>query len=131
MGPGLRRDGEIIWGEKMAGLNDLIDGDVQRLATGFTFTEGPVYHPDGFWYFVDVREPKFYRIKPGEPAELVFDMLPLSQVFPRGHRLRLTVTNADPREKDRETITPAPSVSLLRDQAHASFVTLPVISQTR
>ena len=55
----------------MPGLNDLIDGDVQRLATGFTFTEGPVYHPDGFWYFVDVRESKFYRIKPGSPAELL------------------------------------------------------------
>jgi len=55
----------------MAGLDDLIDGDVQRLATGFTFTEGPVYHPDGFWYFVDVRESKFYRIKPGDPAELL------------------------------------------------------------
>jgi len=55
----------------MPGLNDLIDGDVQRLATGFTFTEGPVYHPDGFWYFVDVRESKFYRLKAGGPAELM------------------------------------------------------------
>ena len=32
----------------MPGLDDLIDGDAQRLATGFTFTEGPLYHPDGF-----------------------------------------------------------------------------------
>jgi len=50
----------------MPTLNDLIDGDAQRLDTGFTFTEGPLYHPDGFYYFVDVRESKFYRIKPGE-----------------------------------------------------------------
>ena len=55
----------------MPGLNDLIDGEAQRLATGFTFTEGPLYHPDGFYYFVDVRESKFYRIKPGGPAELL------------------------------------------------------------
>ncbi len=56
----------------MAGVDDLLESsDVQRLATGFTFTEGPVYHPDGFWYFVDVRESKFYRIKPGGPAELL------------------------------------------------------------
>ena len=54
----------------MPTLNDLIDGDAQRLDTGFTFTEGPLYHPDGFYYFVDVRESKFYRIKPGEKAEL-------------------------------------------------------------
>ena len=49
----------------MPTLNDLIDGDAQRLDTGFTFTEGPLYHPDGFYYFVDVRESKFYRITPG------------------------------------------------------------------
>ena len=55
----------------MPTLNDLIDGDAQRLDTGFTFTEGPLYHPDGFYYFVDVRESKFYRIKPGEKAELL------------------------------------------------------------
>ena len=52
----------------MPTLNDLIDGDAQRLDTGFTFTEGPLYHPDGFYYFVDVRESKFYRIKPGETS---------------------------------------------------------------
>lgn len=34
----------------MPTLNDLIDGDAQRLDTGFTFTEGPLYHPDGFYY---------------------------------------------------------------------------------
>src|SRR4029077_16814358 len=55
----------------MPTLNDLIDGDAQRLDTGFTFTEGPLYHPDGFDMFVDVRESKFYRIKPGEKAELL------------------------------------------------------------
>src|ERR1700680_104523 len=55
----------------MPTLNDLIDGDAQRLDTGFTFTEGPLYHPDGFYYFVDVRESKFYRIKPGSPVELL------------------------------------------------------------
>src|SRR6201988_1148644 len=55
----------------MATLNDLIDGDAQRLDTGFTFTEGPLWHPDGFYYFVDVRASKFYRIRPGQAAELL------------------------------------------------------------
>jgi sugar lactone lactonase YvrE len=27
----------------------------QRLASGFIFTEGPLWHPDGYWYFVDLR----------------------------------------------------------------------------
>jgi len=58
----------------MPGIDDLLEsGEAHRLATGFTFTEGPVYHPDGFWYFVDVRESKFYRINPGDPAELLRD----------------------------------------------------------
>lgn len=46
-------------------------GDAERLATGFTFTEGPLWHPEGFYYFVDVRESKFYRLRPGSSAELL------------------------------------------------------------
>jgi gluconolactonase len=55
----------------MPGLSDIVDGEAQEVASGFTFTEGPLYHPDGFYYFVDVRESKFYRVKPGGPAELL------------------------------------------------------------
>ena len=56
----------------MQGLSQIVEqGEAERLATGFTFTEGPLYHPDGFYYFVDVRESKFYRIRPGSPAELL------------------------------------------------------------
>ena len=43
--------------------------DAERLATGFVFTEGPLWHPDGFYYFVDVRASKHYRITPGKAAE--------------------------------------------------------------
>ena len=32
----------------------------QRLATGFGFTEGPLWHPDGFYYFVDIRANKLH-----------------------------------------------------------------------
>jgi gluconolactonase len=56
----------------MQGLSQIIEaGEAERLATGFTFTEGPLYHPDGFYYFVDVRESKFYRLRPGGAAELL------------------------------------------------------------
>jgi gluconolactonase len=56
----------------MAGLSDILESSPpERLATGFVFTEGPLYHPDGFYYFVDVRTSKFYRIRPGSPAELL------------------------------------------------------------
>jgi gluconolactonase len=47
--------------------------DAERLATGFAFTEGPLWHPDGFYYFVDIRKNALHRITPGKPAELVRD----------------------------------------------------------
>jgi gluconolactonase len=45
--------------------------EVERLATGFVFTEGPLWHPDGFYYFVDVRSSVLYRIVPGRAPEVV------------------------------------------------------------
>jgi gluconolactonase len=45
--------------------------EAQRLATGFVFTEGPLWHPDGFYYFVDVRSSVLYRMTPGRPHEVV------------------------------------------------------------
>ena len=46
-------------------------GEAQRLATGFVFTEGPLWHPDGVYYFVDVRASILYRLRPGGAAEIV------------------------------------------------------------
>jgi len=65
---------------------------------------------------------------PGEPAELVFDCLPLSHVFKSGHRVRLTITGADPREKDREQFSPPPKITVFFNSTHSSYITLPIIS---
>jgi gluconolactonase len=43
----------------------------ERLATGFIFTEGPLWHPGGYWYFVDIRQNKLFRMSPGRAPELV------------------------------------------------------------
>jgi gluconolactonase len=55
--------------DALAGL--LEAGEAERLATGFTFTEGPLWHPDGFFYFVDLRVNRLHKIVPGQAAELV------------------------------------------------------------
>jgi gluconolactonase len=56
----------------MATLSDILETtDLDRVATGFVFTEGPLWHPDGFFYFVDVRTSQLYRIALGQKAELV------------------------------------------------------------
>jgi gluconolactonase len=47
--------------------------EAERLATGFGFTEGPLWHPDGFYYFVDIRKSTLHRITPGKAPELVRD----------------------------------------------------------
>ena len=47
--------------------------EAERLATGFVFTEGPLWHPDGFYYFVDVRASMLYRLTPGRAPEVVRD----------------------------------------------------------
>jgi gluconolactonase len=51
----------------------LATSQTERLATGFDFTEGPLWHPDGFYYFVDIRKSTLHRLTPGKPPELVRD----------------------------------------------------------
>ena len=59
----------------MRAMNDLPDiletREPVRVATGFIFTEGPLWHPDDFWYFVDIRQNKLMRLKIGHTPELV------------------------------------------------------------
>ncbi len=37
-------------------------GDPVRVATGFVFTEGPLWHPDGFLYVSDINAATHYRV---------------------------------------------------------------------
>jgi sugar lactone lactonase YvrE len=41
---------------------------MERVATGFGFTEGALWHPDGFLYFVDIRRSQLW---PGLPDALL------------------------------------------------------------
>lgn len=56
------------------GLIDLIDGPLETLATGFQFTEGPLWLPDGSLIWQDIKAERSYRLPPGGgPAELLRD----------------------------------------------------------
>ena len=61
--------------EKMATANYLPEvletTEAERLASGFIFTEGPLWHPDDYWYFVDLRRNQLLRLTPGKGPELV------------------------------------------------------------
>ena len=46
-------------------LNQVLEStQSERLATDFVFTEGPLWHTDGYWLFVDVRRSLMFRVSP-------------------------------------------------------------------
>ena len=52
-----------------AKLSDLIESkEPEQWATGFVFTEGPLWDPSGFLYVSDVDARIHYRVYPGSPA---------------------------------------------------------------
>jgi len=61
---------------------------------------------------------------PGEPVELVFEILPISMVVKAGHRIRLLIHFAD---RTTPKLDPAPKVTIHRDSTRRSFLTLPII----
>ncbi len=56
----------------MESLSDVLaTTTLERMSSGHLFTEGPVWHPAGFFYFVDIRVNRLYRMILGEAAVLV------------------------------------------------------------
>src|SRR5690348_7035106 len=56
-------------------LRDLVDEDaaVEQVATGFTFTEGPIWMPDGSLHFSDMPADKRRRWHPGDGVTVLRD----------------------------------------------------------
>jgi len=52
-------------------LDALMAGDVERLATGFGFVEGPLWHPAGHWLFVDIPRARVHRLLADGSVETV------------------------------------------------------------
>jgi gluconolactonase len=60
----------------MTTLADIVEtADLTKCAGGFLFTEGPLWHPDGFFYFVDLLSNRLHHMVPGQPPETVRDTL--------------------------------------------------------
>src|SRR5262245_53576573 len=55
-----------------ATLSDIVESSTpERLATGCVFTEGPLWHPDGYLLFVDIRRSQIFQLVPGgTPASI-------------------------------------------------------------
>ncbi len=81
----------------------------ELVATGFGFTEGPLWHPDGFYYFVDIRRSTLHAVTPGQAPKVVreqtgegngttFDLQGRLVLCEGGNR-RVTRTSADGRSE--------------------------------
>jgi sugar lactone lactonase YvrE len=46
------------------------DAKVEKVAGGFEFTEGPVWHPDGFLLFSDIPANTIYKWQPGQETTI-------------------------------------------------------------
>lgn len=82
--------------------------------------------------YLDLPYHRFYRedvaeLTPGQPVELVFDLLPTSILVHAGERVRLTITSADSGNANTPVRSPAPVISVYRNTQHASYLVLPVI----
>ena len=67
---------------------------------------------------------------PGQPVELSIGLLPSAYVFKAGHRIRVTVTGADPRERNLEEIRkdPPPHLTVFSGGDMASHIDLPLLA---
>jgi putative CocE/NonD family hydrolase len=73
------------------------------------------------------HEEDVVELKPGETAELVFDLQPTSNVFNAGNRIRITITCADKDNASTPELSPSPTISVYRNTENASYISLPVI----
>ena len=53
-------------------IDQLVESsEAERLAAGFEFTEGPLWHPEGHLLFVNNRINRIYRLQPGGEPEVI------------------------------------------------------------
>ena len=89
-------------------------------------TQKPPYDNEGLpWHGTYQADQQ--PLKPGEPVKLEFALFPTSVLVAKGNRLRLTIANADKGNWDTPVLTPAPTVTLLRDRDHRSSISLPIV----
>ncbi len=60
-----------------------------------------------------------------EPTQLKFDLLPISTIFRKNHRIRLVLTFSAGAATPQ--INPAPQITVMRDAMHRSSISLPLI----
>ena len=67
-------------------------------------------------------------VSPGVPVRMQVDLTPIARIVPVGSRLRVTITGADPRQRNLADVRqdPPPSITIMRGTARLSRIRLPV-----
>ncbi len=64
----------------------------------------------------------------GVPVRVRLDLLPCSYIFKKGHRIRVSVTGADYRERDPNESPPAKALTILDSKQNPSLISLPIVA---
>lgn len=80
-------------------------GEPEVVSSGFVFTEGPLWHPEGFLIFSDIPASIIYKWTPGTPESEIFieptgnsngiKSLPDGTIVVAQHAGRVSIVNAD------------------------------------
>jgi predicted acyl esterase len=85
--------------------------------------EKPLYVREGPYHTFTTRDTM--PLVPGEPAELAFDLLPISYLFRQGHAIRIAIAGADVDQIAPLSAEP-PTIHVLRGGIAGTRVVLPV-----
>jgi hypothetical protein len=77
--------------------------------------------------FHPVLEKDIRELSLDEPAELVFDLHPIMNVFEKGNRIRVTVTCADRGNTELYKMEPIPTIKLHRNEKYPSKIQLRIV----
>jgi putative CocE/NonD family hydrolase len=68
-------------------------------------------------------------LTPGQVEEIVIDLEPTSNVFLKGHQLRVSIAGWDEGNFGGPQFDPPPTLTMYRDSVRASYIELPVIGE--
>jgi predicted acyl esterase len=69
-------------------------------------------------------------LTPSERTRMRIDMLPTSTLIKSGHRLRLSISGADPRQRSRSVqFDPPPTVAIFSGKTADSMLSLPLVGE--
>jgi uncharacterized protein len=106
------------------------DGSVKAITEGrqkasLRKTAEPPYNYLGLPWHRSHRD-DVERLVPGTPVRVQIELFPVSYIFKSGHHIRVSVTGADYRERDRQAADPAPILTIDDSKLNSSLIVLPI-----